>query len=43
MFTMPSRPVRATGCRWPIPLSVPETGHLLANPPPPGAATHWLA
>jgi SRSO17 transposase len=26
-----------------IPLSVPETGRLLAHPPPPGAATHWLA
>jgi SRSO17 transposase len=26
-----------------IPLTVPETGRLLAHPPPPGAATHWLA
>ena len=26
-----------------IPLTVPETCHLLAHPPPPGAASHWLA
>jgi SRSO17 transposase len=26
-----------------IPLTVPETGRLLAHPPPPGAAGHWLA
>jgi len=26
-----------------IPHTVPETGRLLARPPPPGAATHWLA
>ena len=26
-----------------IPLTVPETGRLLAHPPPPGAAAHWLA
>jgi len=26
-----------------IPLSVPVTGRLLARPPPPGAAGHWLA
>jgi SRSO17 transposase len=26
-----------------IPLTVPETGRLLTHPPPPGAATHWLA
>jgi SRSO17 transposase len=26
-----------------IPLSVPETARLLAHPPPPGAATRWLA
>ena len=26
-----------------IPLTVPETGRLLAHPPPPGAAVHWLA
>ena len=26
-----------------IPLTVPETGRLFAHPPPPGAATHWLA
>ena len=26
-----------------IPLTVPETGRLLARPPPPGAAVHWLA
>ena len=26
-----------------IPLTVPETARLLAHPPPPGAATHWLA
>jgi SRSO17 transposase len=25
-----------------IPLTVPETGRLLAHPPPPGAAGHWL-
>ena len=25
-----------------IPLTVPETGHLLARPPPPGSAAHWL-
>jgi hypothetical protein len=25
-----------------IPLTVPETGRLLARPPPPGAARHWL-
>ena len=25
-----------------IPLTVPETGRLLAHPPPPGAAAHWL-
>jgi SRSO17 transposase len=25
-----------------IPLTVPETGRLLARPPPPGSATHWL-
>jgi hypothetical protein len=24
-----------------IPLTVPETGRLLAHPPPPGSATHW--
>ena len=26
-----------------IPLTVPETGRLLSHPPPPGAATLWLA
>jgi SRSO17 transposase len=26
-----------------IPLTVPETSRLLAHPPPPGAAGHWLA
>ena len=26
-----------------IPLTVPETARLLAHPPPPGAAGHWLA
>jgi SRSO17 transposase len=26
-----------------IPLTVPETGRLLAHPPPPGSAGHWLA
>ena len=26
-----------------IPLTVPETGRLLAHPPPPGSAAHWLA
>ena len=26
-----------------IPLTVPETGCLLAHPPPPGAAAYWLA
>jgi SRSO17 transposase len=26
-----------------IPLTVPETGRLLAHPPPPGTAGHWLA
>jgi SRSO17 transposase len=26
-----------------IPLTVPETGRLLAHPPPPGAADHWQA
>jgi len=26
-----------------IPLTVPEARRLLAHPPPPGAATHWLA
>ncbi len=26
-----------------IPLTVPETGRLLARPPPPGSAAHWLA
>jgi len=26
-----------------IPLTVPETGRLLARPPPPGTAAHWLA
>ena len=26
-----------------IPLTVPETGRLLARPPPPGASRHWLA
>jgi len=26
-----------------IPLTVPETGRLLALPPPPGATGHWLA
>ena len=26
-----------------IPLSVPQTARLLAHPPPPGSATHWLA
>jgi hypothetical protein len=26
-----------------IPLTVAETGRLLARPPPPGAATRWLA
>jgi len=25
-----------------IPLTIPETGRLLACPPPPGAAGHWL-
>jgi SRSO17 transposase len=25
-----------------IPLTVPETGRLLAHPPPPGTARHWL-
>ena len=25
-----------------IPLTVPETGRLLARPPPPSAARHWL-
>jgi SRSO17 transposase len=25
-----------------IPLTVPETGRLLARPPPPGSARHWL-
>jgi len=25
-----------------IPLTVPEAGRLLAHPPPPGAAAHWL-
>jgi SRSO17 transposase len=25
-----------------IPLTVPETGRLLAHPPPPGSAAHWL-
>jgi SRSO17 transposase len=25
-----------------IPLTVPETGRLLARPPPPGSAAHWL-
>jgi SRSO17 transposase len=25
-----------------IPLTIPETGRLLAHPPPPGAAAHWL-
>jgi len=25
------------------PLTVPETARLLAHPPPPGAATGWLA
>ena len=25
-----------------IPLTVPETGRLLAHPPPPQAAAHWL-
>src|SRR5256886_11213944 len=25
-----------------IPLTVPDTGRLLAHPPPPGAAGHWL-
>jgi SRSO17 transposase len=25
-----------------IPLTVPDTGRLLAHPPPPGAARHWL-
>jgi SRSO17 transposase len=25
-----------------IPLTVPETGRLLARPPPPGATAHWL-
>jgi hypothetical protein len=25
-----------------IPLTVPEIGRLLARPPPPGAAGHWL-
>jgi hypothetical protein len=24
------------------PLTIPETGRLLAHPPPPGAAAHWL-
>ncbi len=26
-----------------IPLTVPETGRLLAHSPPPGSAAHWLA
>jgi hypothetical protein len=26
-----------------IPLTVPETAGLLADPPPPGASRHWLA
>jgi SRSO17 transposase len=26
-----------------IPLTVPETGRLLAHPPPPGSPAHWLA
>ena len=26
-----------------MPLTVPETGRLLAYPPPPGSAGHWLA
>ncbi len=26
-----------------IPLTVPETGRLLARPPPPGSAERWLA
>jgi hypothetical protein len=26
-----------------IPMTIPETGHLLTHPPPPGAAGHWLA
>jgi hypothetical protein len=25
-----------------IPLTVPETGRLLAHPPPPGSTGHWL-
>ncbi len=25
-----------------IPLTIPETSRLLARPPPPGAAEHWL-
>ncbi len=25
-----------------IPLTVPEIGRLLARPPPPGTAGHWL-
>jgi hypothetical protein len=25
-----------------IPFTVPETGRLLARPPPPGSAAHWL-
>jgi SRSO17 transposase len=25
-----------------IPLTIPETGRLLARPPPPGSAAHWL-
>ena len=25
-----------------IPLTVPETGRLLAHPPPPGSAAYWL-
>jgi hypothetical protein len=25
-----------------IPLTVPEIGRLLAHPPPPGTAAHWL-
>ena len=25
-----------------IPLTVPETGRLLARPPPPQAAAHWV-
>jgi hypothetical protein len=25
-----------------IPLTVPETGRLLAHPPPPGSTRHWL-